>query len=113
MNFVAADYAGAVEGADTVANVRDDEMLAGRPDPGGESLGDTFDPWQALAQVGAQFVTALAAANDRDASAHPWIERDPGSGAQSLKVPLPSPETVRQLANALSALADSMRGKFG
>ena len=60
------------------------------------------DPWLALAQVGAQFVAALAAANDPKGPAHPWIERDPATGAQSLKMPLPSPETARQLAGALS-----------
>jgi hypothetical protein len=70
------------------------------------------DPWQALAQVGAQFIAALAAANDPGAMAHPWIERDPATGAQSLKMPLPPPETARQLANALSVLADALRGKI-
>jgi hypothetical protein len=66
-----------------------------------------------LAQLGGQFVAALAAANDPDAPAHPWIERDPATGAQSLRMPLPQPETARQLADALSALADSLRGKNG
>jgi superfamily II DNA or RNA helicase len=70
------------------------------------------DPWQALVQVGAQFIAALAAANDPKAAAHPWIERDPATGAQSLKMPLPPPETARQLANALSALADGLRGRI-
>jgi SNF2 family DNA or RNA helicase len=71
------------------------------------------DPWQALAQLGAQFVAALAAANNPDAPAHPWIERDPTTSEQSLKVPLPPPEIARQLANALSALADGLRGRIG
>ena len=70
------------------------------------------DPWQALMLVGAQFVAALASANDPSAAAHPWIERDPATGAQNLKIPLPPPETAKQLANALSALADSLRGKM-
>jgi superfamily II DNA or RNA helicase len=70
------------------------------------------NPWQALVQVGAQFVAALAAANDPRAPAHPWIERDPATGAQNLKMPLPPPETARQLADALSMLADSLRGKI-
>jgi hypothetical protein len=61
-------------------------------------------------QLGAQFVAALAAANDRKASAHPWIERDPATGARSLRMPLPPPETARQLADALSAFADGLRG---
>ncbi len=69
------------------------------------------DPWQALVQVGARFVAALAAANNPEAPAHPWIERDPTTGVQSLKMPLPPPETARQLANALSALADSLRSR--
>lgn len=68
------------------------------------------DPWQALVQVGAQFVAALAAANDPDAPAHPWIERNPATGAQNLRMPLPPPDIARQLANALSVLADSLRG---
>jgi superfamily II DNA/RNA helicase len=69
------------------------------------------DPWQFLLQAGAQFASALAAANDPAAAAHPWIERDPANGAKSLKIPLPPPETVKLLANALSALAVSMQGR--
>jgi superfamily II DNA or RNA helicase len=70
------------------------------------------DPWQALAQVGAQFIAALTAANSPDAVAHPWVERDPATGGQYFKMPLPAPETARQLANALSALADGLRGRL-
>ena len=70
------------------------------------------DPWQALLGVGAQFLGALATAHDPDAAAHPWIERDPATGTQNLKIPLPPPETAKLLANALSALADSLRGKI-
>ena len=71
------------------------------------------NPWRALAQIGAQFVAALAAANDPDPPAHPWVERDPTSGVRSLRIPLPPPETATQLANALSTLADSLRGRIG
>lgn len=69
------------------------------------------DPWRALAQVGAQLVSALAAANDPAAPAHPWIERDPTTGVSNLKVPLPPPETARQLADAFSLLAGALRSK--
>ena len=69
------------------------------------------DPWRALAQLGTQLVSALAAANDPAASAHPWIERDPATGVRNLKVPLPPPETARRLADAFSVLADALRGK--
>jgi hypothetical protein len=79
-------------------------LLAQRSDPGS-------DPWLALVQVGAQLVAALAAADDPKAPAHPWIERDAATGARSLKMPLPPPETARQLADALSALAEGLRGR--
>ncbi len=59
------------------------------------------DPLQALVQVGAQFVAALATANDPKAPAPPWIERDPVTGARNLKMQLPPPETMRLLAGAL------------
>jgi hypothetical protein len=65
-----------------------------------------------LVRVGAQFVAALAAVDDPKAPAHSWIERDPATGARSLKIPLPPPETARQLADALSALADGLRGRI-
>jgi hypothetical protein len=75
-------------------------------------VGDTgADPWQSLVQAGAQFISALAAANDPSAPAHPWIECDPSTGGRSLKIPLPPAEKTRWLADALSALADTLRGR--
>ncbi|MDP2961361.1 MAG: hypothetical protein Q8N54_01300, partial [Sulfurimicrobium sp.] len=68
------------------------------------------DPWQALVQVGAQLVAALGAASNPATPAHPWIERDPSTGAQSLKVPLPPPETAGRIADVLSMLANTLRG---
>jgi superfamily II DNA or RNA helicase len=109
--IVAADDAGS--GDDTNVDVRDsgDEAAIASAERTGASPPDAgSDPWQALVQVGAQFVAALAAANDPGAKPHPWIERDPATGARNLKMPLPSQETARQLANALSALAESLRG---
>lgn len=69
------------------------------------------DPWAALLQIGTHLVSALSSVNDASAAPHPWIEHDPASGARNLKIPLPSSETSRQLADALSAIADSLRGK--
>ena len=113
--IVAADDAESAEDMNADASIRAGETA--RTDGFGAPPRDTApDPWQALMQVGAQFVAALAAANDPKAdpkvAAHPWIERDPATGAQSLKMPLPPPEITRQLANALSALADGLRGKI-
>ena len=112
-NIVTADDAGSVDDVNVVVNIGAGEMATARIDGAGASPRDAGpDPWQALVQVGAQFIAALAAANDPNAPAHPWIERDPATGAQNLKVPLPPPETARQLANVLSALADSFLGKI-
>ncbi len=68
------------------------------------------DPWAVLLQAGAQLVSALSAAGDAEAASHSWIERDPATGARSLRLPLPPPETARRLADALSVIADSLRG---
>ncbi|MGH6679003.1 MAG: ATP-dependent helicase, partial [Bradyrhizobium sp.] len=114
-NIVTADDAGSGEDADANADVNDGagETATAHADGVGASSRDVGpDPWQALAQVGSQFIAALAAANNPNAPARPWIERDPATGVQSLKMPLPPPETARQLANALSALADSLRGRI-
>ena len=109
-NIVAADDAGSVDDANADAEMDAGGSANARTDGAGAPPRDTgSDPWQALAQVGAQLIAALGAANDPNAAAHPWIERDPTTGVQSLKLPLPPPETARQLANALSALADNLR----
>jgi superfamily II DNA/RNA helicase len=110
---VAVGDAGSGEDANADVSVGDAETATARADGVGASSRDSApDPWQALAQVGVQFIAALSAANDPNAAAHPWIERDPATGAQNLKIPLPPPETARQLANALSALADTLRGRI-
>jgi Helicase conserved C-terminal domain len=112
-NIVAADNAGSAEDVNADMNAAAGTTAVAPTEGAGVSpRGDGSDPWQALAQIGAQLIGALVAANDPDAPAHPWIERDPVSGAQSLKMPLPPPETARQIANALSALADGLRGKM-
>jgi len=101
-------------GQDGPADVQESagEIATAQADGAGASSGAAgSDPWQALVQIGAQFVAALASANDPGAKPHPWIERDPATGAQNLKMPLPSQDTARQLATALSALAESLRGR--
>jgi superfamily II DNA or RNA helicase len=111
-NIVTDDTAQSAEDANADMDVGPGRTAIARAD-GAEAppSGVGEDPWQALAQIGAQFAAALAAANDPGAPAHPWIERNPTTGAQSLKMPLPRPEAARQLADALSALADSLRGR--
>jgi len=110
-NIATADDAGSADDVNEDANIGAVEGVAQTDGFGAPPREVGPNPWKALVQVGAQFVAALAAANDPRAPSHPWIERDPATGAQNLKMPLPPPETVRQLADALSALADSLRGQ--
>jgi superfamily II DNA or RNA helicase len=108
-SIVAADDTGSVEDATADADISAEDT-AGSIGPAVLPSDPRSDPWLALVQVGAQFVAAVATANDPKAPAHPWIERDPATGVRSLKMPLPPPETARQLADALSTLADRLRG---
>jgi superfamily II DNA or RNA helicase len=110
---VIGDDAGSVEEVNADVSSGAGAMAAARTGGSAAPPRDTGpDPWQALVQVGAQFIAALAAASNPNAAKHPWIERDPATGVQNLKMPLPAPETARQLANALSALADGLRGNM-
>jgi Helicase conserved C-terminal domain len=111
-NIVASDHAASVEDQNAEVNTSAGEVAIARTEADGAPRpGANPDLWQTLVQVSAQFVDALAAANDPGAPAHPWIERDPATGAQNFKIPLPPPETARQLADALSAFANSLRGR--
>ena len=107
-NILAAADAAPSEDATADANIG----AVARTNGGGTPSRAGADPWQALVQAGAQFITAFAAANDPGSATHPWIECDPVSGERAIKIPLPAPETARELADALVALADSLRGRI-
>jgi superfamily II DNA/RNA helicase len=114
-NSVVADDAESTEHlkTDTATDADADEMKTTRSEGPALPPRDTSpDSWQTLLQVGARFIGALVAAHNPQASAHPWIERDPATGTRSLRMPLPPPETTRQLADALTALADTLRGRL-
>ena len=66
------------------------------------------DPWAALVEVGSELLTALTGGTAGTGSAA-RIERDPATGAVSLRFPLPPPETTRRLADALGTLAQLLR----
>ncbi|MBW7924642.1 MAG: DEAD/DEAH box helicase [Burkholderiaceae bacterium] len=75
------------------------------------SKGADVDPWTVLLQAGAQFVSALGAtAAGAEGASHPWVECDPVTGAHTLRLPLPASQATRRLADALAAMADSLRG---
>jgi len=106
--FSAANAAGAMAQAPTDGNAAA-AHLAGSNGPEPRPRDTHADPWQALAQIGARLIGAFAA-SDRSTT-HQWIERDPATGAQTIKLPPLPPETVGQLADALSALAEGLRGR--
>ncbi len=110
-SIAADDAAGSADGAKAGTTADASEMADVRSSgPSAPPRDTSANPWEGLLQVGAQFIDALASASDPGAPSHPWIERDPATGTQSLKVPLPSPETARQLADMLSVLAGRLRG---
>ncbi len=102
----AAGCAGAVDDAGAAAPI---SQVAERPDGTVASVRETNgDPWRVLMNIGAQFLAALASANG-PAAARPSIESDPVTGASHLKVPLPRPEAMGQLADVFSAIAETLR----
>lgn len=76
-----------------------------------EKREESTDPWHALVQIGTQLISALASHQNTESPSHPWIERHPSTGATSLKIPLPLPETANRLADALATLAQTLRAK--
>jgi len=62
-------------------------------------------------RIPTEFIGAMSAASEPNAPANRWIEHDPVTGSRHLKMPLPPPETARQIADALSALADKLWGR--
>ncbi len=104
----------ATEALSTTAAAPDHVSAGGTVLKGGGAVSDgtSTDPWSALLQVGAQFISALAAIGDPSADSHPWIESDPTTGGRHLKVPLPPPETVSRFADVLSVLADTLRDRM-
>ncbi|MEA2788689.1 MAG: hypothetical protein QOG73_1095, partial [Acetobacteraceae bacterium] len=107
VNIVKAEDAADEDDTDIDALVVADAMARSS---GKASPPPAADPWQTLMQVGVQFVSALASAGDPKAPAHPWVERDPTTGAQSLRMPLPPPDAALRIADALSMLAERLRG---
>ncbi|MGH6779695.1 MAG: DEAD/DEAH box helicase [Bradyrhizobium sp.] len=109
---MAAEDAGRAEDAKADADVGAGDLARSNGAAATRSSSGS-DPWLALAQIGAQLVAVLAAASDPEAPAHPWIERDPATGVRNFKMALPPPEAAGRLADALSALADGLRGSVG
>jgi len=104
----------AAPGSSSVKIDTEEQAVAGTIDPAPDAAEPTTpavdDPWGTLLQFGAQFAAAFGAA-EQEKIPHSWIERDPRTGMQHLKVPLPPPETARKLANILLLVAESLQRK--
>lgn len=59
------------------------------------------DPWAAIFEAGAALLQGLAAGRANGGAAPITIERDPASGQASVRLPLPEPAVLQQLARAL------------
>jgi superfamily II DNA or RNA helicase len=70
--------------------------------------------WAPLLSAGLKLVQALTAAPEGNGSgvaqsaASPWIETDSQTGRTYLKLPMPEPQIVRELGDALSRLVSSL-----
>lgn len=87
------------------------EPAAAKP---GVTLGPAQNPWAPLLQVGLQLAQVLSAASNGSTSAAPtsgatpsWVEKDARTGRQYLRLPLPDPGAVQELAAALSRLMEA------
>lgn len=62
------------------------------------------DPWAPMIEAGLRMVEALVRRDAEPSIGPAWIERDPVSGQDYLKLPMPQPQTVQRLADALGGL---------
>jgi superfamily II DNA or RNA helicase len=69
------------------------------------------DPWAGLLQFGATLASVLSASAEGAAHTHPWIERDPATGARHLRLPLPPADTARRLVDMLSEISSLLRAR--
>ncbi|MCC7079632.1 MAG: DEAD/DEAH box helicase [Burkholderiales bacterium] len=99
--------------ADSIDELEPSTSTAERHEAAGAGAAQTSapDPWHVLRDLGIQLVAALTSGQQAGALAHPWIDHDPSTGARTLKVPLPPPEVARSLADALTGLAEALRGR--
>ena len=90
-------------------SVHPPEHVASAPAPA-PATAPAADPWAGLIDAGLQLVEALVQRNtDPTGQPSAWIERDPGTGRDVLKLPMPEPQTVQRLADALGGLLARLR----
>jgi hypothetical protein len=85
-----------------------DASTVGRAEapPGEVTPAPAADPWPALLKLGASLLQGLAQGAASPGGVATRIETDPVGGKPSLRLPLPEPELLRRLAQALQPWAD-------
>ncbi|MGH8236596.1 MAG: DEAD/DEAH box helicase [Steroidobacteraceae bacterium] len=102
------------QGALQAGAVVDSESSGGAPDVAAAASSSSgaspaVDAWLPLLDAGVKLVEALAAASRGDGNgsggtSSPFIETDPRTGRAYLKLPMPEPKAMQQLAAALTKL---------
>jgi superfamily II DNA/RNA helicase len=74
----------------------------------------TTDPWAELLDAGLKLIETFATEQGGNAIAEPatsaqWIETDPHTGKSYMKLPIPEPDKVRRVTEALSGLIASLK----
>jgi hypothetical protein len=74
----------------------------------------TTDPWAGLLDAGLKLIETFTAGQSGDGIAQPgtsaqWIETDPHTGKSYMKLPIPEPDKVQRVTEALSGLIASLK----
>jgi hypothetical protein len=103
------EVTGAMGAAEPAQALPSDPPPAGDVEPAPEEPAAP-DPWAALLDAGLELVEALARRGGADSGELlATIERDPRTGRDVLRLPLPQPQTVQRLADALGGLLAGLR----
>lgn len=87
--------------------------------PPAESVQPTPDPWAPLLTAGLKLMEVLASAakgngnGQTQGAVSQWTETDPKTGRTYLKLPVPEPDVIRQLSEALSRLVGGLARDSG
>lgn len=74
----------------------------------------TTDPWAGLLDAGLKLIETFATGQSGNGDAQPatsaqWIETDPLTGKSYMKLPIPEPDKVQRVTEALSELIASLK----
>jgi hypothetical protein len=93
--------ADAAAGAHAAARADDAVSAAVDAEPSSAAPADRqADPWAAMLEAGAALLQGLASARAAGSASPFAIERDPVTGQASVRLPLPDPAVLQQLAKA-------------